>query len=487
MKVYDYRLGRLGNAIFRYFASSLFVILYKAERTYEKNDCTATFGDTDFISWMNYMLDNKLPVIEQYFNFSFYGFYQHDKIFRKFRNELIQHMQNNPDELIYTDGNDENTFHYRYNVQSYKVSDLITNCNKYYEVVVHIRLEDFIENNDVIHPECLKNVLDKLNNNICFVVNAPKTEIEISYLNYFKNLYNITIESNDMITDFQIMKNAKILICSCSTISWIAAFLSDTVETVYFPNYNNSRLHETFKQPIDNTILYEIKKCTKYDLENFFKSDIKKDPYCSINCKKEPITTRLLDYLKSIENGFYIEAGAFDGITQSNTKFLEEEYNWTGLLVEPSNVFDELKKNRPFNFLVNKCLVSNEYKDDVINGYFNQGLMSGINNFNNSDDNKIVKVECETLTSILDRLQVSKIDFFSLDVEGYEKNVLEGLDFNKYRPTYILIESFENNRLSVFDYLIKNKYIYLENITNYNRIDNPGWSGDHNDYLFKSL
>ena len=149
--------------------------------------------------------------------------------------------------------------------------------------------------------------------------------------------------------------------------------------------------------------------------------------------------------------------------------------------------FNDLKKNRPFNILINKCLVSNEYEDNKINGYFNQGLMSGINNFNNSEDDKIVQVECETLTSILDRLEVKKIDFFSLDVEGYEKSVLEGLDFKKYRPTYILIEIFENNRQLVFNYMIENNYIFLENITNYNRFDNPGWSGDHNDYLFKAL
>ena len=146
MKVYDYRLGRLGNALFRYFASSLFIILYKGQRSYNQNECIATFGDNEFINWMSYILDNKFPVVEQHFNFSFYGFYQHDKIFRKFKNELIEHMKNNPDDLLYTDGNDENNSHYRYNVQSYKVSDIINTCDKYYDIVVHIRLEDFIEN-----------------------------------------------------------------------------------------------------------------------------------------------------------------------------------------------------------------------------------------------------------------------------------------------------------------------------------------------------
>ena len=52
-----------------------------------------------------------------------------------------------------------------------------------------------------------------------------------------------------------------------------------------------------------------------------------------------------------------------------------------------------------------------------------------------------IKVKTKTLTSILDECNVEKIDFFSLDVEGFELNVLKGLDFNKYRPRYMLIEA----------------------------------------------
>ena len=42
----------------------------------------------------------------------------------------------------------------------------------------------------------------------------------------------------------------------------------------------------------------------------------------------------LLKYL-NYENGFFIEAGANDGVVQSNTFYFEKELNWTGLLIEP--------------------------------------------------------------------------------------------------------------------------------------------------------
>jgi hypothetical protein len=38
------------------------------------------------------------------------------------------------------------------------------------------------------------------------------------------------------------------------------------------------------------------------------------DTYCAVDSKKIPITTKILKHMGIIENGFYIETGAFDGI-----------------------------------------------------------------------------------------------------------------------------------------------------------------------------
>ena len=44
-----------------------------------------------------------------------------------------------------------------------------------------------------------------------------------------------------------------------------------------------------------------------------------------------------------IKDGFYIEAGAFDGELRSNSLFFELEKGWNGLLVEPNpDAFQEL-------------------------------------------------------------------------------------------------------------------------------------------------
>jgi len=274
MKVHDCKLGRLGNAIFRYFASTLFCIIYGAKRTYNLHELNATINDNFFINWMNYVLCDNIPNISDH-NFNFYGYFQHDKIFIKFKNELLLWMKNHNDDLIYTDGNDQFNYDYNYNVQCYKASELIiepNNINKY-DVVVHIRLEDFIIINEVIHPDCILKILKNIKNysSYCLVLNKPKSEIEKEYIKYIKNNidFEINLQTGTVIEDFHIMKNAKVLICSCSTLSWVASFMSNTIETVYFP-HKNRQSHESFCKPIDNTIYYDIIKCSKNELEKLF-------------------------------------------------------------------------------------------------------------------------------------------------------------------------------------------------------------------------
>ena len=78
---------------------------------------------------------------------------------------------------------------------------------------------------------------------------------------------SIKIESNDVIKDFQIMKNANILICSCSTLSWCASLFSNNLQKLYIPNYNNNRIYETFLKPIENIEKYNIKLLNTQELE----------------------------------------------------------------------------------------------------------------------------------------------------------------------------------------------------------------------------
>ena len=65
-------------------------------------------------------------------------------------------------------------------------------------------------------------------------------------------------------------------------------------------------------------------------------------------------------------NGFFIEAGAFDGEYLSNSLFFELHRNWTGLLVEPNSkaYSDLISKNRKA-YSINSCLSVDNYPSEV--------------------------------------------------------------------------------------------------------------------------
>ena len=63
---------------------------------------------------------------------------------------------------------------------------------------------------------------------------------------------------------------------------------------------------------------------------------------------------------------FFLEVGAYDGIFQSNTFYLEDKLNWTGLLVEADiEAFHQLKINKRKSWIINCCLSENKYPEKV--------------------------------------------------------------------------------------------------------------------------
>ena len=70
--------------------------------------------------------------------------------------------------------------------------------------------------------------------------------------------------------------------------------------------------------------------------------------------------------LKEIENGFFVECGAYNGIQMSNTFFFEEVRNWTGLLIEGSqSLFKKLLLSGRNAYMINACLNTETSSDQV--------------------------------------------------------------------------------------------------------------------------
>jgi hypothetical protein len=207
--------------------------------------------------------------------------------------------------------------------------------------------------------------------------------------------------------------------------------------------------------------------------------------YSQVDSKKQPLDIKL-DNILNKTNGFYIELGANNGLDQSNTAFFEFYRNWKGLLIEPSyDKFLECVENRKNSIVKNYACVSDDYSYDKIKGDFNGSLMSSVDG-KRLNDNNTIEVKAITLEKLLDSVIDTnrQIDLLSLDTEGYELNILRGLNLNKYRPQYMLIEIYNHDFENILLFLTENCYILHSNFSNYNYIDNPQWDGTHNDYLF---
>lgn len=206
--------------------------------------------------------------------------------------------------------------------------------------------------------------------------------------------------------------------------------------------------------------------------------------YSQPDSRGVPLDHLLVELMNSQKNGTFIEVGAFDGVLTSNTKLLEECYGWTGVLIEPSEVqFAKLQANRPNSRCFRCALGSFEENETYAYGDFDGNLMSSLTG--RMERPAMVKVLIRSLQSILDECGLNHINFFSLDTEGYEFNILKGIDFNKTTFDYLLIEVYAHQYDDIVGFLDDKGYELVSCLTNYNLISNPGWDGTHNDYLFK--
>jgi FkbM family methyltransferase len=155
--------------------------------------------------------------------------------------------------------------------------------------------------------------------------------------------------------------------------------------------------------------------------------------------------------------GFFVEAGANDGYDQSNTYWLERGRGWRGVLVEPmAELSREAARERPGSRVFTCALVAEDHPGATVTLRYG-GLMTTVAGFRESeqsdrewvaDAHRLVQEEPEheftvparTLSSVLDEARAPEIDLLSLDVEGFEPQVLAGLDLDRHAPRFMLVE-----------------------------------------------
>jgi FkbM family methyltransferase len=159
-----------------------------------------------------------------------------------------------------------------------------------------------------------------------------------------------------------------------------------------------------------------------------------------------------------------------DGITFSNTKFFEDELNWKGVLIEPTQQFNNLILNRPNCYNFNYAISEKEGEIDFLGHSAIGGILETMNEAHKKqwklENNVSFKVKSIPLYKIINNLNIKKIDLFSIDVEGGELGILKTMNWNI--PVYIvLIELDGHNKdkdSNCREILLNNGFIYNSRI-----------------------
>lgn len=172
----------------------------------------------------------------------------------------------------------------------------------------------------------------------------------------------------------------------------------------------------------------------------------------------------VLMYLNFKQKGYFVEFGATNGISLSNTWLLENKFGWSGILAEPAHIWHEaLLKNRK-STVEKRCVwISTGEKLQ----FREAESISTLQGFGEDDAHATLRkkgkvYEVETI-SLLDLLKESKapklIDYLSIDTEGSEFEILEAFDFKQYSFRVISVEhNYTSMRDQIFELLTKNGY-----------------------------
>ena len=186
----------------------------------------------------------------------------------------------------------------------------------------------------------------------------------------------------------------------------------------------------------------------------------------------------LIDYIfKSKKKGFYLDVGCQHPVSNNNTYLLYKR-GWNGMNIDldQKNIrLFNLERTKDINIC--KCISSDNADKDLF--FFHPG--SPINSLEkktikNKSNFSLKKIKTFTLNSILKDYNIKNIDYFNLDVEGHELEVLKNFDIKLYKPNIVSVEfidyqmkelEFKNNNIDrvmesdIYKYFISNEYYFI--------------------------
>ncbi len=191
------------------------------------------------------------------------------------------------------------------------------------------------------------------------------------------------------------------------------------------------------------------------------------------------ISDTIINYFfKDKKKGIYIDVGCYHPYNGSNTKLLYDK-GWSGINIDLDfHTIDFFNFVRKRDENINIAISDTEGEKDL---YFfhNRSAINSLSEIRKKEAKEIRKIKTKTLNSVFEnsKFKNEKINLISIDVEGYEIEVLKSINLEKYAPEMVVIEflerdiinnlEFHNQNISailnseIYKHMIKNNYNFV--------------------------
>lgn len=248
----------------------------------------------------------------------------------------------------------------------------------------------------------------------------------------FERFYNPSLYKLDGFINGQCLNTGDV-ICGqrIETPSYVEQFRGKSICFIIYPNIEMecaAQIHQI--APEADTIVGRLVTCDKPHRE-FYSSD-----------EEDLIILRLLEEL-GIKDPYYIDLGVCHPVIANNTYLLYEKKIGHGLLIEPNPVMAKLAEEyRPLNKLLNIGITP---KENGILPYCS-GKRPGLNHFLREGESierenwEIIDVPVLNINKVLAENKCENLDVLDIDIEGMDYDVLNTIDYDKFKIKVICAE-----------------------------------------------
>lgn len=183
----------------------------------------------------------------------------------------------------------------------------------------------------------------------------------------------------------------------------------------------------------------------------------------------QPMYLDMVIFKGQVKNGFFIEAGADDFETDSNTLLFEIEHKWSGLLVEPNPTIYPKGFTKQRKVWASSSCLATEPRPHVA-PFSQKTVHGGMAGIVQNRTEETYDMQCFPLYSLLMATGNKTVNYLSLDIEGAEFLVLQTIPWAKVDIEVLTVETnhageiFPGTRQEIRDYLADKGYVYTATV-----------------------